>query len=125
MKDHKIWNSDLGRVFIERQDRVEKSYCPHCKKSKKECKCDKLDFKDQDAVNAEKELLVNKNPKNKSIDKTEFREVGGKLVEFPKKNIIGGSEHFGPGGKAIDKMLKGPINKEYDGMVKVDQKKNA
>lgn len=108
MKDHKIWNSDLGKVFIERQDRevdmdikkgsvqglagkfygdMEREHkngmCGGVKAHCPYCERSKLDFKDQSAVEQEKKL--------------------------------------GRGGQAIDKMINGPINKEYDGMIKAEK----
>ena len=64
MRDHKIFNSELGRIFVERQN----------------------------------------------------REAG---IDEIRKSI-----ELGRGGKAIDKMLRGPINKNYDGMINGKMEKN-
>lgn len=60
MKDHKIWNSDFGKVFIDRHN----------------------------------------------------KEVG---VDIEKEFQLG------RGGQAIDTMINGPINKDFDGMIKGDK----
>jgi len=64
MRDHKVFNSELGRIFVERQN----------------------------------------------------REAG---IDEIRKSI-----ELGRGGKAIDKMLRGPINKNYDGMINGKMEKN-
>ncbi len=87
MRDHKIWNSNTGRVFLQ------KSTCPYCHKPKDECTCDSLSFRDQSAIEAEKLGLPMTKPKNMG--------KGGQAIY----NMLNG---------LINKEYNGIVKSDYD-----------
>lgn len=131
MRDHKVWNSDLGRIFIEGYDKIEKSYCPHCHKDKESCQCGKLDFKDQSAIEAEKNIKKEEGFFKPIYQYGKAPEPGSKAYEaqFDKAKYdeyqTKEQRTLGKGGQAIGKMLNGPINKDFDGMVKSEKPYNS